>query len=367
MTTDPGGPPGSNRQPYAPDRFVGREDQIREAIEWVDNRASLLLIIYGPPAIGKSWLISHIDYILRPNPQPPPPHPIFLITLRDMVDDAQPRVGQCKLTDDNIAAWLKRFLNDNRAAGLPLPTYDPVMVVDRNVEAVAEALERHFDDQFKYLLIDEGDLLSKPAWRTLERRVIEPIHAVSKQFRFVVALRNQEQIGLHTSGFKPQPLHVRAWAGFNGEEQLNRLLAADDKPNSVRTNLIKKVQGYDWRHPGLNYFLYKRLVNKPVRNRATLLREGLEHVRGATLALSKEQEAALLGWLEQLAAIDEPLSEETLIILWPEETNLEVNRRRDLLMDHWLLVTGENESQWRLADGLRSFIRACGPDTAPAP
>ena len=222
-STHPGEHLEPYRQPYEPAMFVGRETEMNQALRWVDYRASLLLIIHGPPAIGKSWLIHHVDHILRTNPKPPP-YPIFLVTLRNMVAETQPRVGQCMLTDDNIAAWLKRLLNDNRAAGLPLPTYDPVMAIDRNVEAVAEALERYFGEQPKYLLIDEGDLLTERAWRVLERRVIEPIHGVSKQFRFVVALRDQEQIGLHTSSFKPHTLPVRAWLGFNGEEQLNRLL-----------------------------------------------------------------------------------------------------------------------------------------------
>lgn len=292
-----------------------------------------------------------------------------------MVAETHPRVGQCKLEDGHITAWLDRFLNDNRSATLPLPIYDPVVAVDRNVEAAAEALERHFGDRPKYLLIDEGDLLTERAWRVLERRVIEPIHGVSKQFRFVVSLRDPLQIGLHTTSFKPQTLPVHAWLGFNGEEQLNKLLAGHRRADSARTRLMGNVEGYDWRHPGLNYFLYRRIVVRRIQRRnagratllLALLREGLEQVLDATLALSKADKAALPGWLKQLAAIDESLSEERLIVLWSDETNTEVNRRRDLLMDHWLLVTGENESQWRLADGLRSFIRACGPDTAYAP
>ena len=71
MTTanaHPGGPPDTDRQPYDPDSFVGREYEIDEANTWKANPASLLLIIHGPPAIGKSWLIRHLDHSLRPNP-----------------------------------------------------------------------------------------------------------------------------------------------------------------------------------------------------------------------------------------------------------------------------------------------------------
>ncbi len=346
-----------NRLLYNRDIFVGRGAELNETKkEWIDKPERHLLVVHGPPATGKSWFIGRLGDKLRHNPEPAP---VFLIDLRDLVAEAPPLIGLCTLDESHSTTWLTNFIHTHRSTIPTLSDYDPLKDLSTNVELMAEALSKHFAGQTIYVLIDNGDLLTRSYWRRFERTVIEPFHSVDSRFRFVVALRDETQIQLAGS-FKSYPLRISAGPSFDGDAQLIKLITGH--PRWTVKRLKRFLPDYDWKHPGLNYFLYVRRVieNKGRVSRAVLLREGLNDVLHATLDLSPKEVTELHGWLKSLAGTDRVWGEADLIDHWPTETHEEVGRRIESLLSHWLLVsTGQNSDRWCVAEGLSSFIRAC--------
>lgn len=343
--------------PYSQEKFVGRDGELADVQNnWIPDPRSEVLIILGPPRTGKSWFVARLFDILRNSGHHNPLAPVFSVAISDLVIENPPQIGQCTVGEHQYTAWVQQFITVYQPDIPTIPVYDPTMELLASVEALAEALAQQFGDAPVYLLIDDGDLLTERYWRDFEKKIIEPFHSVpDSHFRFVVALRDDV---VRLAGMRRKKLPITPWADNEGDRQLERLLA-DHKGWTVN-RLRRKLPGYSWLHPGLNGYLYDKFVVRRTRRVSpnTLLNEGLRDILHATPDNHTGDE--IRGWLRSLALSGRFWNFADLEELWKDEPSVEVARRIDVLLNHWLFVAvGTNGDRWRLPPGVASYVRAC--------
>jgi hypothetical protein len=343
--------------PYSYEKFVGREWEMADVQNnWIQDHRSDVLVILGPPRTGKSWFVGRLSDLLCQLNHPLVIPPVFQLDIKELIVENPGQIGQCTVSNEKYTEWVKGFIAANQPIIPTLSAYNPNMELQTSVEVLAEELTRHFGDEPIYLIIDDGDLLTEKFWRDFEKKIVEPFHSVpDSRFRFVIALRDDL---IKLPGLKRRRLHIEPWRGDEGDRQLALLLWGHNRWTVRR--LKSKLPGYDWRHPGLNWYLYDQyVVNYDQQvNRQILLKDGLQKILHATSAANPLSE--IQDWLLTLVQTERDWTQSDLEELWENETSEEVIRRSDILLNNWLFIAaGDNNSRWRLPPGVASYVRAC--------
>jgi hypothetical protein len=354
------------RPAYDPAKFVGRERELKEARNWITSPRpdDVVLVIHGAPGTGKSWFLRKLceDPVFAPNPAPTPLHRLDVI---ELIPEGLRLINGCALDAGRSEKWISHFIDHLRAqegvAGLA--PYDPVVQFEQVVRNVAQALADHHQPKKVYIVIDNGDLLIENEWHLLEQRVIRPMYGEAPAaFRFLLALRNPAQVWLTDAAMNQTVLLIQAGAGFGaGEEQLFRLI--QDQPKLTVDRVKALLPAYDWTHPTLNSFLFDEAVRWGTEQEAIDHSECLNMGLNALHALPADPAEAqkVLDRILKLATDESERWNVTTMAtdIWGE-SKIHTWDWIDKLQAYGLLVNDEQaSSQYKLADGLRSFIRAC--------
>lgn len=232
--------------PYSPDKFVDREDELRQLNRIVETGEKRAIVFTGERGVGKSWLPAHWERQLR--------HRKDLVVLRldlkeyidkepgwavvDIIRRVSERVGGAReITKADLAEMSRRLLGDVRALGKTL-----ILILDHVYESRWNLLEPLED----YLL---APLIAEPRvfivltgrgrlypWKT-------PDLTLRAESVDVKPLPNEQATREQLEKQAPRGLHLaeKIHELTNGNPLANYLLAAEPQPARVSDAVIEEL------------------------------------------------------------------------------------------------------------------------------
>lgn len=339
------------RTTYNPDQFVGRDAERAYLHTWVQGDKQLL-IITGPPGIGKTWFVNNCFQQMKSSGQN-----AYLVEL----PMTHLRSDQNSLPPEVLQSWVSQLLIELNQDCPVTYEFELGSELSSLLEKVAHDIcHRCWPGLPIFFFIDGGDLLSQAAWRLFERQVIESL-ARQPQIRFIITLKTNQPIKSFLLKRREQRLELGTLQRRElGLRQLQKL-----SPDLDLARCEYLLADYSWDHPGLNMILAGHLMSD---------------VETAVPILKPDLVATVLSELEAL-----PINAaETINLLacltchesdtWSADTisqlmNLSLAQAWDwinLLNHHWFIsnVGGPN---YKIADGLRQFLRAAVGQTLIEP
>lgn len=358
-----GTPPNTHviRQPFNESLYVARKQELVQAQAWQAANKNRVLTVTSPPAQGKSWFLAHFYQTLVKDGAP-----AFFIDITKFLYPGP--LGAREINHDLLQTNILQFATELRQNCPVTPPIneksEPAAILRPLASAVSQ---KCWPREPIYLFVDGGDEPTKDALKAIEREVLGPVMA-TENWRLTIALREDQRLSyflLKTQErleLKP-PSHTETAVPYQGYEQLKRLT---DNTTLTPEQIIALLPNYPWSHLGLNTFLFEEA-------KATLETEGVPRLREQLLergvkdliqADAPEDVSHLVHWLRNIESMkSNPSVEWSLedLATFLDKPRSDAWNVLQPLLKHLLILNVSN--RYKIADGLREFVREVGPLT----
>lgn len=227
-----------DRRSYERELFIGREEPIQQAKDWIRSGKKKILPVIGTPGIGKSWFLQRLKDEIQDGVKP-----LYLV-----VPVADPKAENDNWDEQKIQSWVTSQVadlkRDNHACRFP--EWDDLVEFPQMVTKIAEAMCQCYSNQRIPFFIDGLDALSEEAWQRFESQVIT-VFARHDCFRFILAFRNNQRLNaIHLKLQSEEPLRLLPFSEAEGKEQIEKL------KSTFRASL-----DYGLVHPQINDFMVR--------------------------------------------------------------------------------------------------------------
>lgn len=345
------------RRPYEEKLNVKRLEDLKTVQSW-RRGSKRVLTISGPPAQGKSWFLSHFYHLLREEGVP-----AFFVDITEFLLPGT--LGSREIDSVALQHWLIEFANTLRKECPETPATHEVSAIESNLRTLAARVGlRCWPDQSIFLFIDGGDEPSREAFKTIERRLLEPILTAHGSWHFIVALRQEQRLTSYMLRQSQLDMKLGVFdapseaVSQKGHQQIAKLIAADEAVDLPSIDdILSAVPGYTWTHPGLNHFLFLEIKANRFLDQSNWLSPDyrIKALKSITM-LPDPQVNELYNWLIELAI---HLDKQSIIEEWSKQTGLAISElwQRLEILQNAQLIKVIRPNRYSLPDGLREFIR----------
>lgn len=230
---------------YEDDLFVGRAEELRRLLAWVQEGRAKLISVIGPPGIGKSWFLRRARQELEK------------MEVEVFFWDVAPISSQGVL-DAALTAWLQE---QSDRYGISLGVGGVVAQVGDFSQKMEER------DLHPLWIVDGLDALSKHLFALLAEALGAWVSRANTRACVIAAHRQEQKFGYPLS-WAQEVLLLKPFSRQTGEKQLQKrhVRGYGAPPHEVIAAVERVVPGYPWSHPRLNAFFSA----SPPQNREAL-------------------------------------------------------------------------------------------------
>ena len=342
------------RQPYEPDLYIDRAQELELAQDWWWKSKKRLLSVKAPPATGKTWFLRKVEERFIEQKAV-----CFWLDAGKLLLPPNESVAKTNRPNPELVNdWLKELVDDiNQRCSGQLEEFAFSNNFTENIEILATKIEELCQEKKLNVCIflDDADQFDNEGWREFERWLLERFVKI-ESLRFVIAVREKRSV--QTFPLRISETRIKLTV-LSGEEQIDRLLAEKFLPSSsnIRNLLaILQANGYAPIHPGLNHFICQYARNKPLTisnfNVADIFSSALASVYPQS---QKNDINSLLALLYHLARLTDKWAFEDLLEQLPTSSS----KAWDYIhvLEEYSLISQEL-NLYEIVVGFREFVRA---------